>query len=301
MRHLVYLLLVANLAYLGWNLYESRSPSPEVQVTRLPPIPAMASPLVTLQEREAESNRVEEGSGSEITVPDSVEEVSSIEEPSEEQAPVSVLASSQIIPLVPPPQVPPQVSPQEREDDTNQVEQGLGNEITVPDGVEEVSSIEELTEEQPPSAGAVTLCQALGPFLALEDLQAAESRLVDYGLQPVQRELQSKKLTGYWVYLSAMSPEEVKTVVATLKKHHDKEYYVGKTNFISLGTFKAITRAKRRMQEARDLGLDPILQERYTSQASWWLDIQSDGSAAELLDTITEGRPDLQLVELACF
>ena len=222
MRHLVYLLLVANLVYFGWNVFESSS---VIETERqLPPLPATVSPLVTLQEREAE-------------------------------APTT----------------------------------------------DDVSIIEDLIEAQPPGAGAVVLCQALGPFMAIDDLQTVESRLLDLGLQPTQRELQSKKLIGYWVYLPAMSPEEVQEVLAILEKNRDKEYYVGKKNFISLGTFGGMARAERRLKETRKMGLDAILQERFASQSSWWLDIQSDGSATEELNSLVEDRPELQLVELACY
>jgi hypothetical protein len=228
MRHLVYLLLVANLVYFGWNVFESRS---MIEAERpLPPLPATVNPLVTLQEREAQE---------------------------------SVMAEEPVM--------------------------------------EDVSIIEDLTEEQPPGAGAVVLCQALGPFLALDELQAVENRLVNLGLQPTQRELQSKKLTGYWVYLPAMSQEEVQSVLAILKKHQDKEYYVGKKNFISLGTFGGMARAERRLKETRKMGLDAILQERFATQSSWWLDIQSDGSATEELNSLVEARPELQLVDLACY
>jgi len=222
MRHLVYLLLVANLVYFGWNVFESSS---VIETERqLPPLPATVSPLVTLQEREAE-------------------------------APTT----------------------------------------------DDVSIIEDLIEAQPPGAGAVVLCQALGPFMAIDDLQTVETRLLDLGLQPTQRELQSKKLIGYWVYLPAMSPEEVQEVLAILEKNRDKEYYVGKKNFISLGTFGGMARAERRLKETRKMGLDAILQERFASQSSWWLDIQSDGSATEELNSLVEDRPELQLVELACY
>jgi len=222
MRHLVYLLLVANLIYLGWNVFESSS-TPE-QVRQLPPLPATVTRLVTLQEREAE-----------------------------EQKP------------------------------------------------DEVSSIEDLTVEQPPGAGAVIQCQALGPFLAAKDMQVLESRLLDLGLQPTQRELESKELIGYWVYLPAMPQEDIKATLAILKKHKDKEYYVGKKNFISLGTFKGVSRAERRLKQAREMGLDAILEERFTSRSTWWLDIQSDSAAAGQLSGIVAGRPELQLVELACY
>jgi len=228
MRHLVYLLLVANLAYLGWNFFESSS-TPE-QVRHLPPLPATVNRLVTLQEREAEE------------------------------------------------EIPDEVS-----------------------GIDEVSSIDDLTVEQPPGAGAAIQCQALGPFLAAKDMQVVESRLLDLDLQPTQRELESRELTGYWVYLPAMPREDARAAVAMLKQHEDKEYYVGKTNFISLGTFKGMSRAERRLKQVRNMGLDAILEKRFTSRSTWWLDIQSDGAAAEQLSGIVAGSPELQLVELACY
>jgi len=222
MRHLVYLLLVANLIFFGWNVFESSSTSE--QVRQLPPLPATVTRLVTLQEREAEEEK--------------------------------------------------------------------------PD---EVSSIEKLTVEQPPGAGAVIQCQALGPFLAAKDMQVLESRLLDLGLQPTQRELESKELIGYWVYLPAMPQEDIKATLAILKKHKDKEYYVGKKNFISLGTFKGMSRAERRLKETREMGLDAVLEKRFASRSTWWLDIQSDGRATEQLSSLVSDRPELQLVELACY
>jgi hypothetical protein len=222
MRHLVYLLLVANLVYLGWNIFESRSIS-ETQ-HQLPPLPMSASRLVTLQERQAETARA--------------------------------------------------------------------NDAAV---------IEELTTEQPPGAGAAILCQALGPFMALDEMQTVKSRLLELGLQPTQRVLESKELIGYWVYLPAMSEDEVDAVLATLKKHKDREYYVGKSNFISLGTFESMERAERRLKATRKMGLDASLQERYATQSTYWLDIQGHAVAAEQLNRIAEDRPDLQLVELACY
>jgi|LGVF01.1.fsa_nt_gb hypothetical protein len=228
MRHLVYLLLVVNLVYFGWNVFESSS-TPE-QARHLPPLPATVSHLVTLQERQAEEEKPDEAS------------------------------------------------------------------VT-----DELSSIEDLTTEQPPGAGVAMQCQALGPFLAAKDLQEVESRLLDLGLQPTQRELENKELTGYWVYLPAMPQGDVQAALAILKKNKDKEYYVGKKNFISLGTFKGVTRAERRLKQAREMGLEAVLEERFTTQSAWWLDIQSDGAAAEQLSGIVASRPELQLVELACY
>jgi hypothetical protein len=378
MRHLVYLLLVANLVYLGWNVFASSS-APE-QVRQLPPLPALDSPLVTLQEREAETDAdtdsVDEVSSLETltveqplpalespsvtlqereaesnTNTDSADEVSSIEAFTVEQ-PLPVLESPLVIlqereadadtdsvdeaPSIEEFAVEqplsalesPLVTLQEREVATDAdsadevssietfaVEQPLSALesplVTLPerevetntdtDSADEVSRIGALTVQQPPGAGAAILCQALGPFLVVSDMEVVESRLIDLGLQPTQRELESKELNGYWVYLSAMPREDVQTVLAILEEHKDKEYYVGKQNFISLGTFKGIARAERRLKETRKMGLDATLEKRFTSQNSWWLDIQSDGAAPEQMNRIVASRPELQLVEIACY
>jgi hypothetical protein len=51
MRHVVYLLVVVNLVFLGWNIFQSQS---AMQVGReLPPLSETATSLVTLQEKEA--------------------------------------------------------------------------------------------------------------------------------------------------------------------------------------------------------------------------------------------------------
>ena len=48
MRYILYLLLLANVAYLGWNLMQGSSDSPVAR--QMPPVPAGVRPLVTLKE-----------------------------------------------------------------------------------------------------------------------------------------------------------------------------------------------------------------------------------------------------------
>ena len=222
MRHLVYLLLVANVVFFGWKLFEAQSPEPLVRA--MPPLPDNVSRLVTLQEQQAAT------------------------------------AGEQV-----------------------------------------VTDLETLTAEQPPGAGAVLQCQALGPFLAVDAMRPIAAELGELGLQPEQRQVESKELVGFWVYLPAMPREEIRTVTATLEDYNDKEYYVGKGNFISLGTFKSMERAERRLQSVRKMGLEATLEERFATQTSFWLDIQSNGSATEQLQRIAEGNSSLQLVDLACY
>jgi hypothetical protein len=56
MRHVVYLLVVVNLVFLGWNIFQSQS---VMQAERnMPPIPKTAVPLVTLQEKQQTADEV---------------------------------------------------------------------------------------------------------------------------------------------------------------------------------------------------------------------------------------------------
>jgi hypothetical protein len=221
MKYLVYFLVLANVAYLGWNIHLNQT---AVEVVReLPPLPAGVTPLVTLQELEKQK----------------------------EQA-------------------------------------------------EEISAVEALTSSQPPGAGAALTCQAIGPFLAIEELQTVSEELGQHGLQTHQRTAEIQKPNGFWVYLPAMEREQVLQAVNTLEENRDREYYVGKGNFLALGTFDEISRAEIRLAQARKLGFDPVLEPRYQTSTEYWLDIAAQAPAADELQAILQDRPGLKLLDTAC-
>jgi len=233
MRHIVYLLLVANIVYLAWNVLQL---SPHDEVARsLPPLPATATRLVTLQEVE----EVEEGE-------------------------------------------------EEKQDEENQ-------EVTV-----EVSAIEELMQEQPPGTGVTLSCQTLGPFLAAEKVQLVEKKLAELGLEATQRTTEVREQVGYWVYLPAMEREKVLQITKHLDENGDKDYYIGKGNVLSLGAFKGLPRANIRLEGTRKLGLDPLLEPRYSTINAQWLDLQVDPAGLDVLSEIAKQDPDLQIEILAC-
>ncbi|MGB5472837.1 MAG: hypothetical protein WBQ78_05100 [Gammaproteobacteria bacterium] len=215
MRHLVYFLLVANLAYFGWNLFSSGTAGETAR--ELPPLPATAKPLVTLQELKQQS-------------------------------------------------------------------------ATAPE--QEMSGIDTLTLSQPPGAGMPAACQVLGPFYAEEALHAVAGKL---GLEPRQRIAEDRKESGYWIYLPAMERGEALQIAKMLDERNDHEYYIGKDNFMSLGTFKDISRAEIRLSQVRQLGLNAILETRYITLDAYWLEFQGRAAAAPVLDDVLEENPDLQL------
>lgn len=224
MRHVVYLLVVVNLVFLGWNIFQNQSAR---QVGHdLPSIPDTARSLVTLQEQEQE----------------------------QEQA-----------------------------------------------AVDEVSALEAMTGNEPPGAGAGLLCQTLGPFLALDAMQAVEKELVAMELEPQQRESARQRPIGYWVYLPEMERAEARRLAQILDDHNDKEYYIGKDNVLSLGAFQDMSRARVRLERVRKLGIEPRLETRYRTAAEYWLDFQAESAAGEQLSGLVAGNPDVWLQDRACY
>jgi len=223
MRYLVYLLLLVNVGYLGWYLYQDQIAGEVVR--DLPPLPAGAAPLVTLRELQ------------------------------------------------------------------QQQQQELA---------EDISEVEVLTASRPPGAGMALACQAIGPFLAVEELQAVSGELQNRGLLTRQRTAEIQKPNGFWVYLPAMEREQVLLAVKTLEENRDREYYVGKGNFLALGTFDEISRAEIRLEQTRKLGFDPILEARYQTSTEYWLDVYAQTPVADELDAILRDRPGLKLQDTAC-
>jgi len=224
MRHVVYLLLIANLVYFGWNLY--RDGTVQEVVRELPPLPATAKPLVTLEELQQQS--------------------------------------------------------------TGTAKQG------------EQTSIDTLTMSQPPGAGVPGACRAFGPFFTEAELHAVAGRVDGLGLQSRQRIAKVRKANGYWIYLPSMNRARAREIARQLDEHDDHEYYIGKDNFMSLGTFKDISRAEVRLRQLQEMGLDPILEARYITQDAYWLVFKGGSATASALDALTAANPDLQLHTLAC-
>jgi hypothetical protein len=223
MRHLVYLLLIANLVYFGWNLYSNGAAGETSR--ELPPLPATAKPLVTLQELNQQS----------ATAP------------------------------------------------------GEG-----------LPGIDALTLSQPPGVGMPAACQALGPFFVEDELHAVAGRLGELGQEPRQRIVEVSRENGYWVYLPAMKRAQALQIAQQLDEQNDHEYYIGRDNFMSLGTFKELSRAEIRLRQLHKMGLDAILEARHVTQDAYWLEIRDEAAAAPVLDEVMGENPDLRLRVLAC-
>ena len=249
MRHVIYLVLVANIVFFSWHILQLQKQ--EGIERALPGLPVTAKPLVTLQEMELRQQQ--------------------------QQAPASA----------PDPAAEPRPEP------------------TLDKGLEEpqqqLAMVESLTELQPPGGGGAITCRTLGPIMAIAQLRLLSTKLDELGLEPRHRTYELQKETGYWVYLPAMQYSEAQAIKSKLDKHGDKEYYIGKDNFISLGTFRERTRAEVRREQISKLDLEAVIEPRYVIQTVHWLDIDRQTSNAVDLGAVLQDYPEIRLQEQACY
>ena len=175
------------------------------------------------------------------------------------------------------------------------IDQGLAEPL------QQIALFESLTELQPPGGGGAITCRTLGPIIAIAQLKSLGKRLDELGLEPRHRTYESQQETGYWVYLPAMEYPEAQAIKSKLDKHGDKEYYIGKDNFISLGTFRERSRAEVRKEQVSKLDLDAMIEPRYVMQTVHWLDIDRQTSDAVDLGTVMQDYPEIRLQEQACY
>jgi hypothetical protein len=282
MRHVIYLLLVANLVFFGWHALQLQKEDGIVLRT-LPPIPATAVPLVSLQELEQKQE----------PVPESEPELESVLEVElQEPAPAPEQESGLAMELL-------ESEPESQPEPESELEVVLEPELLEPD--EDPAMIESLTELQPPGSGGAISCQTLGPIMAVAQLRLLDGKLGELGLEFRRRTTGDQKAIGYWVYLPAMERSQALEIKARLDKHKDKEYYIGKDNLISLGIFKVKSRADVRLGQVRKLGLEAVLESRYRKDTVHWLDIDRQSGDGVDLGAVLEEYPGISLQEQACY
>jgi len=162
------------------------------------------------------------------------------------------------------------------------------------------AELESITGSQPPGAGIVLSCHRLGPFYAAADMQAVAAQLHESGYTPEQVTSENRIRIGYWIYLPAMGVDKAQEVAELLDSEHDKEYFIGKDNVISLGAFKQRSRAEIRLATVHKYGLDPLLEPRYRTNTVYWLKIEGLDGKAEVLEAIKRQHPGVDMQIRVC-
>jgi len=274
MRYVIYLLLLGNLVFFGWHMWELQKQ--DGMVRALPAIPATATPLVTLQEMQ--SKQAQE------PVPESEPEMQEpLPEPEQEQ---ETGLDPELLEQAPEPEP------------ESELESAPEPEALEPG--EDLAMVESLTGLQPPGGGVIS-CQTLGPIMAVAQLRSLGGKLDEMGLESRHRTTGNQQAIGYWVYLPAMERSQALEIKDKLDRHKDKEYYIGKDYFISLGTFKGRSRADVRLGQVQKLGLEAVLEPRYKKNTIHWLDIDRQTGDAIDLGVVLEAYPGIKLQEQACY
>jgi len=298
MRHVIYLLLVANLVFFGWQMLQLQKQ--DGMVRALPAIPATASTLVTLQEIEQQQEPVSgiEQEPGQQGMEQWQEPVSGFEQEEEPEPGLQEIEQWQepVSGFEPEPE-PGLQEIEQWQEPVSGPEPGPG----LQEPLEQLDLVESLTMQQPPGGGGAITCRTLGPIMVVAQLKALSSRLDEMGLEPRHRTSEKQEAKGYWVYLPAMKYSDAREIKRKLDKRKDKEYYIGRDNFISLGTFREKSRADVRKRQVRKLGLEALLEPRYEIQTAHWLDTDRKTSNAIDLGAVMEDFPGIRLQEQACY
>lgn len=121
-------------------------------------------------------------------------------------------------------------------------------------------------------------CQSIGPFVDLPEATQASVLLRDRGYEPRARATEGDVWAGLWVYLEKLpSRAEAQRIMGILRQNGINDAYImpslAQSNDISLGIFSEPSRAQRRAEDARRLGLRPLVAEHTRKGTVYWLDV----------------------------
>lgn len=183
--------------------------------------------------------------------------------------------------------------------------------ITLVSELEAPGPDEAMDEPAPPEPDAAVVeapgqrCVSIGPFRELSQAATAAANLRTAGYDPTQRVAEGDIWVGYWVHLPGIpSRDAADTILSNLRENGVSDSYIvpgGETDhIISLGVFSEISRAGRRREDVRRLGLEPTVSDRHRRGTVYWVDVGLEpGQELDLTPLQTPGRI-IRLEQQAC-
>lgn len=134
-------------------------------------------------------------------------------------------------------------------------------------------------------------CYALGPFRDVALSTPVILKLRDLGAITNPRREEEKVTTGYWVYLPPVeSWKEAREQVMALENKGMKDIFImgrgSMKNAISVGLFTSEKAANNRVARLKKLGVEPKVQQQYSSTPKYWIDIDIDADQDETISAI---------------
>jgi hypothetical protein len=136
----------------------------------------------------------------------------------------------------------------------------------------------QLARETRPVAAGNGSCVTVGPFSSNELAARARQTLSDSGYPSLPREVATRELEGYWVYLESPPTESgERRLLDRLRKGGITDATAvgdpGSARRISLGIFSDETRAATQSERVARLGLLPQIEAREKPGTAIWLDL----------------------------
>lgn len=262
MRWLFLLLLIANIAYVGWELSREAAVNPDITTT-VSDIPR----IVLLRERERDQAQPVEGSSGEGREPVVVD----VSEPSE-------IATTTVM------------------------EAGLDEPADIVNEPSAEAPLEPYAGQQPDMRNETPTdqlagedsCYTLGPFRELDELSAITQAIKNYVVDTSFRSRDEMEQSMFSVLLeSTGSMKKARALSKELVSKNVKDYFIissGANKYgISLGHFREKARAYRHAQHVRDLGFDPVVEPVFRSHTIYWLDYRME-AGKEIPPKVFEDR-----------
>ncbi|SEQ00800.1 Sporulation related domain-containing protein [Ectothiorhodospira magna] len=145
-------------------------------------------------------------------------------------------------------------------------------------------------------------CIRLGPFQDSQSVKPLQAILdqehVTYHLQAMTQ----SRPQSYWVILPTDNRAEARAAVAQLTARGVDDHYIitqgPHTHGVSLGLFSEQARAIRRMEQVRQVDLEPIIETRYREVTLYWLEVTL--TVAGLQALMPSLPPEISVMEQAC-
>jgi len=143
-----------------------------------------------------------------------------------------------------------------------------------------------LETAQPTSADGAR-CVTVGPFATNELAARARQTLNDSGYASLPREVETRELDGYWVYLESPPSESgERRLIERLRRGGIVDAQpmgeLGSARRISLGVFTDQARAAFQSERVAKLGLLPQIEARERAGSAIWLDLTLKSDAPPL-------------------
>jgi len=149
-------------------------------------------------------------------------------------------------------------------------------------------------QDQPPGEDR---CYTLGPFRDRDQLDAFTRVIKSHAVDTGFRSRDEKEQSMFWVFLdSTGSLAQARELSDELVSRGIKDYFIigsGEHKYgISLGQFSAKERAYRHAKRIRELGFEPVVEPVFRTYTIYWLDYRMKAADAIPPQVFEEGLPE---------